>query len=500
MKANQDRTGRRRTSKSLVAVLLATTMLAAPLAGTVPTLAKQPAEISTKLPGSFADLVANARPAVVSVIVKKTTGSAMAGGLRVPEQELPDGLKEIFKRFGLPNEGPGSFGLPQFRGKPAPEHRGQRVMGQGSGFFITEDGYIVTNNHVVKGADSIEIRMHDGKTLKARLVGTDPKTDLAVIKVEGRGFTKVEFGDSSKTRVGDWVIAVGNPFGLAGTATAGIVSARGRDIGSGPYDDFIQIDAPINRGNSGGPTFNEKGEVVGVNTAIYSPSGGSVGIGFAIPSNIAKKVVASLIKDGTVHRGWLGVTIQGVSEDIAASLGLDKKEGALIASVKKNSPADKAGLQTGDVVLKVNATVVKSPRELSRIIAGKPAGSRVALTLWRDGHKISTDVSLAQLPGSKLALTDLKGARGKARLGLMLKDSDKGVVIAQVVAGSPAADKGLRPGDVIAKVDGTEVKTAQEVVKAVKDSRNKGKSRVLMLLKTKDGNRFVALKLGKSIG
>ena len=438
----------------------------------------------------FADLVARTRPAVVSVLVKKSVrpGKAM-------EQQLPEGLDKFFKRFGMP-DGMGQ----QFKAPQNDHPSNQMVMGQGSGFFITNDGYIVTNNHVVSDADSIKVRMNDGKELKAKLVGADPKTDLAVIKVEGKGFAHVKFGNSDKTRVGDWVVAVGNPFGLRGTTTAGIVSARGRDIGSGPYDDFIQIDASINRGNSGGPTFNEKGDVIGVNTAIYSPSGGSVGIGFAIPSNIAKKVVASLISDGTVHRGWLGISIQPVTKDLADSLGMKETKGALVASVNENSPAEKGGLVPGDVITAVDGTLIKSPRDLSMLIASKGPGANVSMQLWRNGKSIVDRVALQEMPGSRPLAATAKTKEAKTRLGLTLKNTDNGVVIASVLPNSPAAEKGLKAGDMIEKIGGKDVKTVNDVREAIAHLSDKNHGRVLMLLKTGQGNRFVALKLDKSTG
>ncbi len=485
----------RKHNRALFAALLATKMLTSPLLGQIPAYAAQataPAKASLA-PSGFADIIAKASPAVVSVLVKKNIEVSSAGPEKFPDQ-IPDGLKKFFKRFGMPDEGQGS------RGGQPPQNGGRRMMGQGSGFFISADGYIVTNNHVVSASDDIEVRMTSGNVLKAKLVGTDPKTDLAVLKAEGHNFPYVAFGGSDGTRVGDWVVVVGSPFGLAGTTTAGIVSARGRDIGSGPYDDFIQIDAPINQGNSGGPTFNDRGQVIGVNTAIYSPSGGSVGIGFAIPANIAKEVVAKLIADGVVHRGWLGVSIQPVSDDIAASLGLTTTQGSLIASVSDGSPAARAGLKSGDIVMDVDGTSIKSPRDLSRIIAGKGPTRTVALKLWRDGNTMTLKVSLKEQPNQKVAMAKTNKAPGKAQLGLMLQNTDKGVVIAQVVPGSIAEEKGLASGDTIEQVAGKNVRTADDVRQAVAEATKKGKDRILLLVSGTNGKRFVALKFGRSMG
>lgn len=487
----------RKFGRAFMAALLATTMLTTSFAAYMPAYAGQtmtPAAASIA-PASFADVLAKTRPAVVSIIVKKADVASSIGSGKFDPNQLPEGLRKFFKQFGMPGGG------------QAPQQRqprgggGQKVMGQGSGFFISADGYVVTNNHVISGSDDITVMMTTGRKLKAKLIGTDPKTDLAVLKVSGHDFPHVAFGDSDKTRVGDWVVAVGNPFGLSGTTTAGIVSARGRDIGSGPYDDFIQIDAPINRGNSGGPSFNGRGQVIGVNTAIYSPSGGSVGIGFAIPSNVAKTVVASLMADGTVHRGWLGVSIQSITQDMSEALGLATTQGALIASVNPGSPAAKAGLRSGDIVTNVDDTAITSPRDLSRVIAGKGPAHSVALKLWRDGGMVTSTVLLKEQPGPQTAsLGQNETTANGSKLGLMLKDTGDGVVIGQVAPDSPAAEKGLMAGDRIEQVSGRDVKSANDVKQAVEQAVSKGKSRVVMQIKSRNGSRFVALKLGKSTG
>src|SRR6202161_316875 len=319
-------------------------------------------------PVGFADIVTKVKPAVISVRVR--VERTMPGS---EEQELPmppgSPFDRFFRRFGTPENGEGHH---------------QLVTGQGSGFFITADGYAVTNNHVVQNAEEVTVTTDDGKIYNAKVIGTDTRTDLALIKIDGDSFPYVKLSDAAP-RVGDWVLAVGNPFGLGGTVTAGIVSARGRDIGAGPYDDFIQIDAPVNKGNSGGPTFDVDGNVIGVNTAIFLPSGGSVGIAFAIPADTVRKVVAQLKEKGTVTRGWIGVQIQSVTPEIADSLGLKNSEGALVAEPQSDGPAVKAGIEAGDVVTAVNGAPVKDARELARQIGGMAPGASVKLTVLRKG-------------------------------------------------------------------------------------------------------------------
>jgi serine protease Do len=382
-------------------------------------------------------------------------------------------------------------------------------MGQGSGFFISADGYAVTNNHVVDKAESVEITTDDGKTYTAKVIGADPKTDIALIKVEGRSdFPHVALAEKTP-RIGDWVLAVGNPFGLGGTVTAGIVSARGRDIGAGPYDDFIQIDAPVNKGNSGGPTFDVDGNVIGVNTAIYSPSGGSVGIAFAIPSDTVKSVVGQLKDKGSVTRGWIGVQIQPVNADIADSLGLKKAEGALVAEPQSDGPAAKAGIQSGDVIIAVNGQPVKDARDLARKIGGLPPNTKVNLTVISKGAEKSLALTLGELPREQRqakADTEDKDSTGSSvpRLGLSLAPANsvagagnEGVVVTQVDPDGPAASQGFRSGDVILDVAGKRVANPEEVRKAFADARSNGKRTVLLRVKSGDNTRFLAVPVGR---
>src|SRR5947208_936071 len=335
-------------------------------------------------PVGFANIVEKVKPAVISVRVKVSGGATMMGF--EGDSPLPPNVERFFRRFGLPE------GLSPEQPRTSPRER--LVTGQGSGFFISADGYAVTNNHVVDKASTVEVIADNGKTYTAKVIGTDPRTDIALIKVEGRGdFPYVQLAEKSP-RIGDWVLAVGNPFGLGGTVTAGIVSARGRDIGAGPYDDFIQIDAPVNKGNSGGPTFDVDGNVIGVNTAIFSPSGGSVGIAFAIPAPTVKTVVGQLRDKGTVTRGWIGVQIQAVTPDIADGLGLKQATGALVSEPQKDSPAAKAGIQSGDVITAVNDAPVHDPRELARKIGTMAPGATVKLAVLHSGQSKTLTLTL----------------------------------------------------------------------------------------------------------
>jgi serine protease Do len=448
---------------------------------------------------SFADVVDHVRTAVVSIKVKISevadTDEADEGG---PQLSPDDPLEKFFRRFG------GEEGQ-QFEFH---HNRPHIEMAQGSGFIISPDGYVVTNNHVVDHATEVTITMDDGSTHPAKVIGTDKRTDLALLKIKSSGpFNYVKFASKSP-RVGDWVIAVGNPFGLGGTVTAGIVSARGRDINSGPYDDYLQIDAPVNRGNSGGPTFNTEGEVVGINTAIYSPSGGSVGIGFDIPSDEARTVIAALESKGTVTRGWIGVEIQPVTSDIADSLGLKSEKGALVADTEKDSPAAAAGIKTGDVILSVNGDPVDGPRELARKIAGLGPNANASLSVWHDGAQKSFEVKLGTLPNEQVAKADTDQDTGTDNLtafGLTLAPSDSvpgaaagGVVVTNVDPDGTAAQKGLKVGDVILEAGGKTVKTPGEVAGVLGDAKKAGRKAVLLRVKSGDETHFVALELGKA--
>ncbi len=452
----------------------------------------------TSLPAnafSFADVVDHVRGAVVSIKVKIAETADSDNSAEMPRLQPGDPLERFFKRFGG-----GQDGIPfEFRnGRP------HMSLAQGSGFIISSDGYVVTNDHVVDNATDVTITMDDGKTYPATVVGTDKKTDLALLKIKnGKDFPHVDFA-STNPRVGDWVIAVGNPFGLGGTVTAGIVSARGRDIGSGPYDDYLQIDAPVNRGNSGGPTFNTQGQVVGVNTAIYSPSGGSVGIGFDIPADEAQSVIASLKDKGSVTRGWIGVEIQPVTTDIADSLGLKAEKGALIADTQANSPAADAGIKTGDVILGVNGESVAGPRELARKIAALGPNAKADLLIWHDGSEKTVSVKLGTLPNDKEAKNESGSGSGDGGLdsfGLALASADsvpgagskEGVVITDIDPNGAAAQKGLKVGDVILEAGGKTVSKPSDVSNVIADAKKDGHKAVLLRVKSGDETHFVAL-------
>jgi serine protease Do len=440
----------------------------------------------------FANLVARVKPAVISVRVQLDEVVNASDLSSDNEDNSPS--DSPFQQHGS-GEAPG--GMPQ---------RHEKMIGAGSGFFISADGYAVTNNHVVDHAQSVQVTTDDGATYNARVVGTDPKTDLALIKVDGKSsFAYVNFEDHAP-RVGDWVVAVGNPYELSGTVTAGIVSAQGRDIGSGPYDNYIQIDAPINKGNSGGPAFDMNGKVIGVNTAIYSPSGGSVGIGFDVPAQTAKAVIAELKDKGVVTRGWLGVKVQPVTTGIADSLGMKKAEGAMVDEPQIGSPAAKAGVQSGDVVTGLNGTPVKDSRDLARKVAAFAPGSSVELDILRNGQSKTLTVALGQLPNRKQANAgnrDTQPESGSPHVGLRLAPANevagsggKGVVVTAVDPEGSAAEHGFQSGDVIVDVGGRTVGNASDVRKALSEARSQGKRAVLMRVKTADSVKFVALPIG----
>src|SRR6267143_2352448 len=449
-------------------------------------------------PVGFADIVERVKPSVISVKVninEKVAKDDSANNNDDSPFQPGSPMERFFRRFGGPD------GMPQGRGGP----RGGRgaVTGQGSGFFISPDGYAVTNNHVVDGADKVEVTTDEGKTYTAKVIGTDARTDVALIKVEGSSnfpFAKLSDG---KPRIGDWVLAVGNPFGLGGTVTAGIVSASGRDIGNGPYDDFIQIDAPVNKGNSGGPAFTTEGEVMGVNTAIYSPSGGSVGIAFSIPAPTVKNVIAQLKDKGAVSRGWIGIQIQPVTSDIADSLGLKNAEGALVAEPQANGPAAKAGIETGDIITAVNGQSIKDARELARTIGSLAPGNVVKLNILHKGKDEAVNLTLGQLPATQEANADPAHGSDVPLLGLTVAPASSvagagknGVVVTDVDPKSAAADRGFKEGDVILEVAGKSVANPGDVRDAVKAAHADNKTSVLMRVRSGDASHYVAVPLG----
>lgn len=481
---------RTRSAKRVMALtiagLLAATSLTA-VTGFAPSTPAKAQAVLNKAPAQgFADLVEKVMPAVFSVEVE-ITPAAFEGHEGAPLPEGRDGSPFRFFFDQFPQE---RFGQPRM---PSP-----RRHGQGSGFVISKDGYAVTNNHVIDGASVVKIKLADGETYKADVIGTDRKTDLALLKIKSdKTFTPVKFA-TRQPRVGDWVVAVGNPFGLGGSVTTGIVSALGRNIGAGPYDNFMQIDAPINKGNSGGPAFNLNGEVIGVNTAIFSPNGGSIGIGFAIPADITQQVIDDLKDDGLVTRGWLGVQIQPVSKDIAESLGLDHATGAIVADVTDNSPAREGGIKTGDAVLEVNGAEVKDARDLANKIARIKPGGKAALMVLRGSKKMTIDITIGTMPkdGKRMASSSRAGGEGAlASLGLKLKPAPQGegVAVVAVKPSSPAAEKRLQRGDIILEVSGVAVDDPQAFAAAVEQAAEEGETRILLLVKSGKRQRFVAL-------
>ena len=491
-----------------VAALIATGALGLMLGNGVPFAVAESATQQTietpygRAPMSFADLVAKVSPAVVSINVKGDVKVA-DNEMEIPGMpDLPEDnpLYDFFKQF--------KKGMPQGPSKPMPS------LAQGSGFFISPDGFVVTNNHVVEDAEDITVTLEGGEKYTAKLIGTDPRTDVALIKVSapGKTFPFVEFSNKDP-RVGDWVLAVGNPFGLGGTVTAGIISAHNRDIGSGPYD-YLQIDAAVNRGNSGGPSFDLDGRVIGMNTAIFSPSGGNVGIAFAVPAALVKEVVGELQSHGTVDRGWLGVVIQNVTDDIADSIGMAEAKGAMITKVTEDGPAAKKDLKPGDVIVEVNGDKIADSRDLARKIAELNPETDVDLSIVRYGEKRHVTMKLGTFPNNKqlAALEEDKPDAGEQLkdLGLSLAPATKfpgageeGVVITEVDPQSDAADKGLKPGDVILEVAGVSVSSPSDVAAGVKKAMDGAKSdkdtvKVLMQVKTGDQTRFVALSLKKA--
>ncbi len=454
---------------------------------------------------NFADLVERVRPAVVSVRVKiqdggigdvaQNFGDQSGPGDQNPFQGTP--FEKFFKKFGQGKKGGKQDGGPN-------GGHGPLAQAQGSGFFISSDGYIVTNNHVVDNAVEVEVLTDDDKTMTAKVIGVDPKTDLALIKVDttNHGYLKLA---KDKPRIGEWVVAVGNPFGLASTVTAGIVSAMGRDIGSGPYDDFIQIDAPVNKGNSGGPTFNLKGEVIGVNTAIFSPSGGSVGIAFDIPSTTVALIIPQLQAGGKVNRAWLGVQIQPVTAEIADSIGLKIAKGALIAQPQADSPGSKAGLKAGDVITAVDGDEVADARDLARKIGGLKPGVTTKLTVFRDGKTDMMDVTLGELKDGKIEKASTAPEKGveMGALGLQVMPAgsvdgagEQGVAVTGVDPGGKGAELGFATGDVILKVGGKAISSSADLKTAMDELKTSGKKSALFLIKRNEEQHFVLVPVG----
>lgn len=480
---------------SVVAILLASTILsggggylaARALAANDAALPATPVEQLVAKP-SFADLVEKVKPAVVNIA---TTEKATRQAQRLPQSPFPPGspFEEFFRQFSE-----------QQQRKSGPQHA------LGSGFIIDPAGYVVTNNHVVDGADKIVVTLEDGRELPAVVKGRDAKTDLALLKIESKTpLPYVAFGDSDHARIGDWVVAVGNPFGLGGSVSAGIVSARGRNLNNGPYDNFLQIDAPINPGNSGGPLFDQSGRVIGIATAIYTPNGGNVGIGFAVPSNLAGSVIAQLKASGKVERGWLGVTMQPMTEALAKAVGRKDSNGVLVNDVQADGPAAKAGLKQGDVVIALNGGTIRDPRDLATQVAGLKAGDRAKLQVWRDGRETSLSLTVGSQPAEQSAALDEAGKEERvglvlapvtpelrARLGL---DDGKGAVVTEVAPDSKAEDSGVRPGDVILGVAGHAVANPAEAAQEIQAARKQHKEAVTLLVRRDGTTYYLALQL-----
>ena len=488
--------GSRKSRRLLAALILGTALgsVGTMLAVTGPAMTAHAAPISVPPPASqmsFAPLVSRVKPAVVEI----ATISGGATASRGETQDLPDI--------------PGPFGdmLRRYFGQQGQGYARPQQRALGSGFIVDPTGYIVTNNHVVDGAREVSVTLTDGNKYTAKVIGRDEKTDLALVKIEaGHELPYVAFGDSENAHEGDWVLAVGNPYGLGGTVTAGIISAHGRNINEGPYDDFLQIDAPINPGNSGGPLFNQTGQVIGIDTAIYSPSGGSVGIGFAIPSNVAKTVVAQLRDHGSVTRGWLGVSMQSVTPSLAKAIGLPDDHGVLVDSVTSGSPAASAGMRQGDVITGFNGKTIKDGRDLALAVADTPAGRKVEVKLWRDNRTLTVTVTIRGQEETKSAMLSDPAAEPRvglalapltpdARAELALPSSANGVLVEDVTPGSPAEDSGLQPGDVIERVSGNAVRTPVDVTNAIRSAQMQNKTAVPLLVRREGATAYVGLAL-----
>jgi serine protease Do len=492
-------------TKTILTALALTTALTAPVL-VVPMLTAPPAIAGQAAVQDLSDLAAKVTPAVVNVAVTMKAGAADEDETHMSDRsQQQDQMEEFMQRFA---ERFGQKGMPQM--KPQ-QRQAQKAQALGTGFIVDASGWIVTNFHVAGKADSITVTLTDGRKLPAKLMGGDEKTDLALLKVESdKPLPYVSFGDATKVRVGQPVMAVGNPFGLGGTVTTGIVSARGRDIHSGPFDDYIQTDAAINRGNSGGPLFDMDGHVIGINTAIFSPSGGSVGLGFAIPSSLAEPVVAQLKTNGRVERGLLGVQIQPVTEELAQSMSLGSEKGALVAQVQPDSPALAAGVKSGDVIKSVDEKNVESIRDLTRMISAVKPGTSVKLGVWRDGKDMTVTAKVgdqkeegavvkakADQPDAKKAEpmsygVSLAPISPEARQELKLDDSIKGAVVAAVEPGSPADDQGLKAGDVLQQVGKDAVDSPKMAADKLKEAKKTGKP-VLMKIYREGMTRFVAI-------
>src|SRR5688572_12329732 len=464
-----------------------------------------PRMLEQGMPFSFADLVEQVSPAVVTIMVEREQQGRQGPGM----DQIPAPFRDFFKQFGPDDQeqgqqGPGPGQGPQGQGPG--RNRGPqmfRSQAMGSGFIIDATGYIVTNNHVIDGANKISAKLPNGREFTAKLVGADEATDVALLKVDGvTDLPVVAFGDDRRVRVGDWVVAVGNPFGLGGTVTAGIVSSIGRDIGNGPYTDFIQIDAPINQGNSGGPTFDLSGRVVGMNTAIFSPSGGSVGIGFAVPASTIKAGSDELKTSGSISRGWLGVQIQDFTPELASSVGMKDQKGAMVASVVDGSPAARAGFEQGDVVVALNGTEVTDSKVLTRQVASIHAGEKATFTVVRNGARHTLTATIEKRDADRMASADQTPSAQQGSLGLSLSPMNpavrqqyelgntvNGVVVSGVDPDSEAARKGITAGDVIKRVGQQDVKMPSDVARAVEDARKAGRDSVLMLLANEQGDR-----------
>ena len=459
-----------------------------------------PRMLENGAPFSFADLVERVSPAVVTI-----TSETLETGTINPE-DVPAPFRDFFNRNGQGGQ----------------SRRPHKAISAGSGFIINKGGLIVTNNHVIENSRKITVKLQDGRTFEAKLLGSDPLTDVALLKVKSeKPLPSVEFGDDRQVRVGDWVVAVGNPFGLSNSVTAGIVSSLGRDIGSGPYTDFIQIDAPINRGNSGGPTFDLRGQVIGMNSMIYSPSGGSVGIGFAIPASTIHEVIAQLQAHGHVDRGYLGVNIQTITPEIASTLNIASPKGAIVAEVVPGGPAAKAGFLQGDVVTVLNGRAVEDSRDLTRHIAALPAGATAVFTVMRDGTQRTIRAAIGARPDQRVAASNpdnkddaqkdgsqagamqamglgLGSVTPEARRNYNIDQGIEGVLVTRVDPDSDAGDKGIQPGDVVLSVANKPVHSPREILTAIAAARSSGRHTVLLLVATQGGTRYVAVDIGQA--